>query len=350
MERRPCFYKSPTRNWWLPRKELSELEVGQKLEATIVQELFDGKTGPKIFCEVGVGRCRDKEKWKIVTAMLRMGHRGAKRSVVSKRVARLRKKEHGVFSVYVSRIRPDNDQLEVVLNEDELKKVTDKPTKVSVSSLQAGQEVAGEVVRVEPFGVMVDVGANRVGLLHIKRVSRLMQKYTDKEEGLKKSGLTKGSQVLLQVESVKRKRLFLDFTDAVKGEALRKKKGSTLESGGSLETQTVPSKAATTASSADQSASSSTTVQLPKEQLPKDTPSTSASQASPNQSAPSTTTTTQVNNQLSADEEADWAAYAAMQQGTPSEVDQKDDDAEEEEDYDDNYDEDRDIEDSLGLG
>ena len=57
ISRRDCYYRSPAHgNHWKPRIEINELEIGQELQATVVQELLQAKTGPKLFCEVGIGR------------------------------------------------------------------------------------------------------------------------------------------------------------------------------------------------------------------------------------------------------------------------------------------------------
>ena len=42
-----CFYQAPSNNSWRPRFELGDLEVGQQLQATVVQDLFDGKNRPQ---------------------------------------------------------------------------------------------------------------------------------------------------------------------------------------------------------------------------------------------------------------------------------------------------------------
>lgn len=140
-----------------------------------------------------------------------------KGSVASKKAARLRKKKH--FPVYVSRIRLDNDQMEVTTLEEELVTAGEKQPTVSVSSLKIGQELSGIIQRVEDYGIFVNVGANRPGLLHIRRVGDLYQKFIHKSAGLKKVGLTKGVQVNVQVISCDQKRLFLDFSDSLKQEA-----------------------------------------------------------------------------------------------------------------------------------
>ena len=76
------------------------------------------------------------------------------------------------------------------------------------------------MIRVEPYGVLLDVGANRDGLLHIQQVSQFFQRYIDKEEGLKReAGLERGARGVLQVLSNNnKKRLLLDFTKEAKRE------------------------------------------------------------------------------------------------------------------------------------
>ncbi|GAX16545.1 hypothetical protein FisN_7Lh271 [Fistulifera solaris] len=217
-EPRSCFYRSPVTGKWTPRLELSELVVGQALEgAVVVQEKLNGKTGPKVWVDCGVGLYK-KNDWKIQTAMLRLGN--AKASVAAKKAARLRNKKH--FPVYVSRIRLENDQLEVTLEPEAQK--TSSPSMIRLQELQPGQELSGIIQRVEDYGLLIHVGANRPGLLHIRRVGDLYQKFIDKADGLKKVGLQKGVQVDVQVISCEKKRLFLDFSESLKQEAERKYK------------------------------------------------------------------------------------------------------------------------------
>ena len=112
---------------WQPRVHLDDLKVGDRLDgAHVVQELLDGKTGPKIFVECGVGRTSPKKKtkkisknenndneessstssnnnkddgddydesWSIVYGMVRLGHKGMKSSVIRKRSAKLRSRD-----------------------------------------------------------------------------------------------------------------------------------------------------------------------------------------------------------------------------------------------------------------
>jgi predicted RNA-binding protein with RPS1 domain len=216
-QRPPCYYRTPT-NRWRQRLELEDLSVGQELQGVVVQEkLFGARTGPKIWLDVGVGRFK-KDQWKICTAMMRLGY--AKESVAKKKVAKLRAKPTG-FPVYVSRIRLDQDQFEVVQSADELAQYTQKEALKSVVSLSAGDEVTGTVVRIEDFGVLVAIdGYNRAGLLHIRRVADLYGSFIDKKKGLVEAGLERRARVKLQVaETVDKRRLFLDFTNDVKEEA-----------------------------------------------------------------------------------------------------------------------------------
>lgn len=290
----PCFWKPSWKGGkWQPRIHLNDLQVGQKLRGSLVQELLDGKTGPKLYFDVGIGTTDSKGRWSIVNGMLRLER--AKQSVVRKRTARLRQKD--VVDLWVSRVQVGCARLEVCLDEAIVQKYQDGGTKIPVTSLPSGKEVQGRVMKILPYGVLVDVGANRLGLLHIRRVRELYGKYIDKEQGLIEAGLEKGAQVRLQVDSVERRRLSLDFTDDVKNEGKAE-----------LEAKNTP---------------------VPMEK----SDSRQAKGA----------------NTMSADELAQWAAFAA-QSGEENLVEVDDeDDGDESDDYDE-YDEEREIEDSLGLG
>lgn len=234
-ERRPaCYYRnSATRHQWRLRTDLSDLVLGQELCGVVVQELLVGRTGPKLWIDCGVGRYRVRAKdphkhqppsppqpnWKITTAMLRLGQGYMKESVARKKAAKLRSKDS--LTVYVSRIRLAQDQFEVVLSPDDVANYQRATPLQSVSRLKPHDRVTGTVVRVEDYGVLVDIdGYNRVGLLHIQRVADLYGTYIDKKQGLEEAGLERGARVKLQVAAaVEKKRLFLDFTDDVKEEA-----------------------------------------------------------------------------------------------------------------------------------
>lgn len=213
---KPCFYRGPNERWE-PRINLSDLQVGQQLSGKVVQELLTGKTGPKVFFDCGVGRTDKHGNWHIVHGMLRLGGPGAKASVTKKRATRLRRKDQ--VELFVSRIQLGGALLEVCTSPEEVTKYSSAPPKIPASSLKPKQELVGTVTKVVSFGVFVDVGANRNGLLHIQKVADLYGRYIDKEKGLAEAGLERGARIRVAVESNEKKRLFLDFTHDVKKEA-----------------------------------------------------------------------------------------------------------------------------------
>ena len=306
--RRPCFFKSASGKW-KERIELGDLTLGQELtDCHVVQELLDAKTGPKLFCDCGVGRTRDGQQWKIVTAVLRLDQDRRKLSVARKRAARL--KGRPAFSGFVTRIRPDNDQFEICLSPEEAQS-RQRPKLPGVSSLSVAQEVIGTVVRIENYGVLVNVGVNRPGLLHIKTVADLVGKFVPPTvEGFEEVGLELGAKVKLQVQSNEKKRLFLDFTEDVKREAEQERE----------DRKRKPEKQAIEVIEGDSGV-----------QVDVDGPSSDA--------------ITDSFSALSKEEEAAWAAYAFQSESAQEEEEDDDDEYD-----DDDYDEDRDIEDALGLG
>jgi predicted RNA-binding protein with RPS1 domain len=337
---RPCYYKTPEGRW-KPRIELSALALGQELQGYVVQELLDGVTGPKVFLEVGVGRttrqrvfnetdvvsaARPESGWKIVYAMLRLGSKGTKPSVTQKRAARLRKKTAGT-PVFVSKIRSENGQLEVCLNEFDVERSA--TPKVSASSFPIGKELTGTIKRIEPYGVMIDVGANRLGLLHIRKVADLYGSFIDKAQGLEEAGLELNTKVKVQVASNEGKRLFLDFTNDVKEEGRLEREEREREKQERYERwlarnqlMAVPGENETTSVA-----------------VPSDTFSVEEDVDS-NVS----TTISDEESLLSEEEAAAWAVFAtggSTSVSVPSVVEEEDED---------DYDEDRDIEDALGLG
>jgi predicted RNA-binding protein with RPS1 domain len=237
--------------------------------------------------------------WQIVNGMMRMG-KNVKKSVIKKQATRLRRKDS--VQVVVSRVSPQSARFEVVMlatssNSSIAAQVQEQPKLTPAFLLQPKQELVGNVTRIVPYGVFVDVGANRRGLLHIQKVADLYGRYIDKEQGLEEAGLERGARIRVAVLSNEKKRLFLDFTDDVKQDAEAER----------TQEETVATKS--------------------------------------QQQEPSDGSSDEDSFDISEEEAAAWAAYAST--GDESEGESTDNDY----DYqDDDYDEERDIEDALGLG
>ncbi|KAL9185093.1 hypothetical protein ACHAXT_002870 [Thalassiosira profunda] len=313
-----CYYKRAD-GPWRPRKELGSLAVGERLFATRLpgSDLLNAKTGPKVFLECGIGRKDDKGRWCIVNAMVRLGRRGMKSSVIRKKIRKLHPSE--LVEVYVSRVSPEEGRLEVCLTRDEAVDKGARERKIPASSLEVGEELAGVVRKVTPYGVFVDVNANRDGLLHISKVAARRDEYIAKEEGLKSVGLGRGAPVNVVVAKKEGKRLEFDLAPEVE------------ES--SDETSDLDM-------SADEAAAW-------------------AAYASPDDSTEAELDASDTSFDVSSDEASAWAAYGANdEEGREGDVAEDEAamwaayavDSKEEEDEYDEYDEDADIEDSLGIG
>ena len=80
-----------------------------------------------------------------------------------------------------------------------------KPPDVSWGELSAGQVYSGKVVRIEKFGVFVDIGAERPGLVHI---SELANEYIEKPEDV----VSKADVVDVKVIGVNRRKNQIDLS------------------------------------------------------------------------------------------------------------------------------------------
>jgi small subunit ribosomal protein S1 len=80
-----------------------------------------------------------------------------------------------------------------------------KPPAVDWDQLQEGQTVTGTVVRMEPFGVFVDIGAERPGMIH---VSELASGYVNSPSDVVKVG----QEVNAQIIKLNRKKKRIDMS------------------------------------------------------------------------------------------------------------------------------------------
>jgi predicted RNA-binding protein with RPS1 domain len=228
--KKACWKPKGKNTRWQERIHLNDLQVGQELYGHVVQDLLEGKTGPKLFFDCGVGRTDPQGNWNMVNGMLRLP-RSNKVSVTQKRASKYRSRDR--VPLYVFRIQKGCGRLEVCLNPEDVGKYTQH--RIPVTSLQPNQIVEGTILQLYPYGATVDVGANRRGLLHIKKVAALYGRYIDKEKGLIEAGIEKDARVRLMVESVENRRLFLDFTpDAKKAAEEELSKVQTQETSSSI--------------------------------------------------------------------------------------------------------------------
>mmetsp|Transcript_37073 Transcript_37073/g.88719 ORF Transcript_37073/g.88719 Transcript_37073/m.88719 type:complete len:387 (+) Transcript_37073:84-1244(+) len=314
-----CYYRRVD-GPWRPRKELRDLKIGERLFASRIpsSDLLNGKTGPKVFFECGVGR-KGRNNWSICNGMLRLGRRGMKSSVVRKKLKKLPPGE--LLEVYVSRVRPDHGSFEVCLKREQaLEQGAEEGRRVSATTLRPGQKLAGTVKNVTPYGCFVDVGANRNGLLHITRVASRYGEYVNKVDGLEEKGLKRGLPVSVVVVNNERKRLELDLAPAEEAEEEEEEEKE----------------------EEDETASSTSgSVVASYSDISEDEAAAWAAYGSPS---------------VVDDEEAAWAAYDAGEDDLGGDPAAEEDAAmwaaynQPETNEDSSYDEDAEIEDSLGIG
>lgn len=99
----------------------------------------------------------------------------------------------------------------VCQKKSEALEISKRPSLVSASTFTTGQELSGYVRDIHPYGVFVDVGANRKGLLHISTIANHYERYIDKEEGFRKIGLMPGAKIDVVVLKNEKKRLELCY-------------------------------------------------------------------------------------------------------------------------------------------
>ena len=270
---------------------------------TFTHSLLHHTNPYKVFLECGIGRKNTKGKWSIVNGMVRIGRKGMKKSVARKKIKKIPK--NTLIEVYVSRIQLEEGRFEVCLNRDEALEKGNNERRIPASSLNEGDELSGVVKNVTPYGVFVDVNANRNGLVHITKVAKQNDGYIHKEDGLRKYGLGRGSKVYVRVLRNEKKRLELDLVPPPVVE----------------EEEILPA-----ADEMDDTVASN--------DMSEDEAAAWAAYGTADVEDSSGT------DDILDDEAAMWAAYAAPDYSSDNDEDEDDDE----------YDEDTDIEDALGIG
>jgi len=82
-----------------------------------------------------------------------------------------------------------------------------EPPDVTWDQLESGQSYTGQVVRLEPYGAFVDIGAERPGLLHVGQMS---SGYVRHPSDL----VTVGDEIEVRINEIDRRRKRIDLTTA----------------------------------------------------------------------------------------------------------------------------------------
>lgn len=99
-------------------------------------------------------------------------------------------------TVWVRSVDRENARLDVTMIE---------PPDLGWNEIQEGQVMNGKVVRIEKFGVFVDIGAERPGLVHI---SEMAHGYINKPEDV----VSKGADVEVKVIGINRSKRQIDLS------------------------------------------------------------------------------------------------------------------------------------------
>ena len=156
---------------------IAELETGMELQGTVKRiELFGA------FVDIGVGH----------DGLLHISQLGRPNVRNVEDVVKVGE----TITVYVLRVEPDTGRIALSLV---------KPPAMPWDDLKEGSTVKGTVVRLEKFGVFVDIGAERPGMIH---VSELASGYVNSPSDVVKVG----DEVTAQVIKVNRKKRRIDLS------------------------------------------------------------------------------------------------------------------------------------------
>lgn len=156
---------------------LNELETGMELKGKVKRiELFGA------FVDIGVGR----------DGLLHISQLGQPNVRNVEDIVKTGEE----ISVYVLKVEADTGRIQLSLV---------KPPSVSWDDVKEGAVVTGTVVRLEKFGVFVEIGAERPGMIH---VSELASGYVNSPSDVVKVG----DEVKAQVIKVNRKKRRIDLS------------------------------------------------------------------------------------------------------------------------------------------
>jgi small subunit ribosomal protein S1 len=105
-------------------------------------------------------------------------------------------KQGETITVYVLKVDAENERIALSL---------EKPPERPINRLEVGEVVTGEVVRIENFGVFVEIGAERPGMIH---VSELAVGFVKSPEDI----VTVGGEVQAKIIKVNRKKRQIDLS------------------------------------------------------------------------------------------------------------------------------------------